>query len=164
MFLSVDHLSILQSPLINLTQDHRNSSVKQLKPQKPSHGTPRQSTDLEDFVIHLSLHRRNTFVISKLCHLLVAELEQTKPPGAPELLVHHKVELLLELFQSKVVWSGHLSTAGHLTQRQRSVGLQQGLQDHIHHLTFSSCMIETFFGSLGSRRDCVAQSAIFFMS
>lgn len=71
-------------------------------------------SDLEHPVGDLPLHSGDVFVIPELRHFLVPVLEQAEPLAVLQLLVRHKVELLLQLLQAEVVGSRDLSAAGDL--------------------------------------------------
>lgn len=75
-------------------------------------------TDLKHPVRDLPLLSRNELVASKLCHSLVPQLEHSESFGPFQLFVAHKVKLLLQMFQTEVVWSGYLAASGHLTNHR----------------------------------------------
>lgn len=69
---------------------------------------------MEHLICDLPLHSGDTLVVAELSDFLVPQFEQTESSRSVQLLIGHKVKLLLQLFQTEVFWSGHLSTTGHL--------------------------------------------------
>lgn len=74
--------------------------------------------DLKHPVSDLPLLSRNELGVSELCHSLAPQLEHSESFWPFQLFVAHKVKLLLQMFQTEVVWSGDLSTSGHLTNHR----------------------------------------------
>jgi len=58
--------------------------------------------------------------------------------------------------ESFLIWFFFINSSEYSKKSLKKISIQI--------LTLSSCMMEAFFGSLGSSRDCVAHSPIFFMS
>lgn len=77
-----------------------------------------QKADLEHLISHLPLHSRDALVISKLWNSPVPQSEEAKPLGLLQLLICHKVKLLLQLFQAEILGRRHLSAAGDLPQHR----------------------------------------------
>lgn len=77
-----------------------------------------QRADLEHLISDLPLHSRNALVISKLWNSPVPQSEEAKPLGLLQLVICHKVKLLLQLFQPEIFRRRYLSAAGDLPQHR----------------------------------------------